>query len=184
MISFKKESVMDFKRFLVLSLVTAGLSSSTVFASGCSFMGGLPPSTGSGFIRKETLEYHKIAVLPFKGDTKGEAADTFTQVFHEKFQTITLVERKQVLEMFEERTLYTDQLSEATRREIGKVFGVQAVIVGNVYYPSILRWLLQVQIIDVETGDVQGRSMVEIEYAGAEGVKDACRIAVQNLKPR
>lgn len=175
---------MGFKRFLVLSLATAGLFCSSIFDTGCSFIGGLPPSSGSGFLREEVLGYQEIAVLPFKGDTKGEAADTFAQVFHEKFQTITLVGRKQVLEMFEEQTLYADQLSEATRREIGNVFGVQAVIVGNVYYPSILRWLLQVQIIDVGTGDVLGRSMVEIDYAGAEGVKNACRIAVQNLKPR
>jgi len=174
---------MGFERFLVLSLITAGLFCSSVFDTGCSFTGGLPPSSGSGFIREETLEYQKIAVLPFKGDTKGEASDTFAQVFHKKFQTMTLVERKQVLGMFQEQSLYADQLNEVTRREIGKVFGVQAVIVGNVYYPSILRWLLQVQIIDVETGEVLGRSMVEVDYAGAEAVKDACRIAVQNLTP-
>ncbi|MGO8990964.1 MAG: CsgG/HfaB family protein [bacterium] len=133
---------MDFERFLVFSFVTLGLFGSSIFATGCSFTGGVPPSSGSGFIRKETLEYQKIAILPFKGDTKGEAADTFAQFFHKKFQSITLVERKQVLEMFEEQSLYADQLSEATRREIGKVFGVKAVVVGNVYYPSILRWLL------------------------------------------
>ena len=175
---------MRLERFLVLSLTTAGLFCSSTFDTGCSFTGGLPPSSGSGFIRKETLEYQKIAVLPFKGDTKGEAADTFAQFFQRRFQTITLVERKQVLGMFQEQSLYADQLTETTRREIGKVFGVKAVIVGNVYYPSILRWLLQVQIIAVETGEVLGRSMVEVDYAGAEAVKDACRIAVQNLVPR
>jgi len=175
---------MDFKRFLFFGLVTLGLFCSSILATGCSFIGGVPPSSGSGFVRKELLEYKKIAVLPFKDDTKGEASDTFAQVFHEKFQTIALVERKQVMGSFEEQSLYADQPSEAARREIGKVFGVQAVIVGNVYYPSILRWLLQVQIIDVETGEVMGRSMVEINYAGAEGVKKACRIAVQNLTPR
>lgn len=174
---------MDFGRFLVFSLVALGLFCFSIFATGCSFTGGLPPSSGSGFLRNELLEYKKIAVLPFKGDTKGEASDTFAQVFHKKFQTMTLVERKQVLGIFEEQSLYADQLGEATR-EIGKAFGVQAVVVGNVYYPSILRWLLQVQIIDVETGEVLGRSMVEVDYAGAEAVKEACRIAVQNLAPR
>ena len=175
---------MGFERFLVLGFTMVGLLSSSIFATGCSFPAVVPPSSGSGFLRKEVLGYQKIAVLPFKGDTKGKGSDTFAKVFHEKFQTIVLVERRQVLEMFEERSLYTDQLSEATRREISKVFGVKAVIVGNVYYPSVLRWLLQVQIIDVETGEVLGRSMVEIDYAGGEAVKDACRIAVQNLTPR
>jgi len=173
---------MGFERFLVFSLIIGGLFFSSIFSAGCS--GVVPPSSGSGFIRKEMLEYQKIAILPFKGDTKGEAADIFAQAFREKFHAITLVERKQVSGMFREQSLYADELSEATRREIGRVFGVQAVIAGNVYYPSILRWLLQVQIIDVETGEVLGRSMVEIDYAGAEAVKDACRIAVQNLTPR
>jgi TolB-like protein len=172
---------MDLRRLLVVSLVTLGLFYSSIFATGCSFTGGVPQWSGNGFIRKELLEYKKIAVLPFKGDTKGEASDTFAQVFHEEFQRIALVERKQLLGIFEEQDLYADQLSEVTRREIGEVFGAQAVIMGNVYYPSILRWLLQVQIIDVETGEVMGRSMVEINYMGAEAVKEACRIAVQNL---
>jgi hypothetical protein len=92
-----------------------------------------------------------------------------------------LTERKQLLGIFEEQDLYPGQLNEATRRKIGEVLGVQALIIGNVYYPSILRWLLQVQIIDVETGEVLGRSLVEINYMGAEGVKEACKIAVQNL---
>jgi len=94
---------------------------------------------------------------------------------------MALLKRKQLLGFFEEQGLYPDQLSEATRRKFGQVFYVQAIIIGNVYYPSILRWLLQVQIIDVETGEVMGRSMVEIDFMGAEGVKEACRIAVQNL---
>jgi hypothetical protein len=44
-----------------------------------------------------------------------------------------------------------------------------------------LRWLLQVQVIDVETGEVMGRSLVEIDYIGAERVKEACKIVVRNL---
>lgn len=173
---------MGFKRILSLSLVTLGLSYFSIFATGCSFTGGVPQWSGNGFIRKELLEYKAIAVLPFKGDAKGEASDTFAQAFHEKFEPITLVGRKQVSEFFKEKDLYPDQLSQVTRREISEAFGVQALIIGNVYYPSILRWLLQVEIIDVETGEVMGRSMVEIDYMGAEGVKEGCRIAVQNLR--
>ncbi len=173
---------MDFRRVLSFSLVTLGLLYSSIFATGCSFTGGVPQWSGNGFIRKELLEYKAIAVLPFKGDAKGEASDTFAQSFHEKFEPIALVGRKQVSEFFKEKDLYPDQLSGVIRREIGEVFGVQALILGNVYYPSLVRWLLQVEIIDVETGEVMGRSMVEVNYIGAEGVKEACRIAVQNLR--
>jgi hypothetical protein len=162
-------------------LVFFGLFCSSIIATGCSFTSGVPQWSGSGFIREEFLDYKKFALLPFKGDTEGEASDVFAQSFHKKFQQIALTERKQLLGIFEEQDLYPGQLNEATRRKIGEVLGVQALIIGNVYYPSILRWLLQVQIIDVETGEVLGRSLVEINYMGAEGVKEACKIAVQNL---
>jgi hypothetical protein len=95
-----------------------------------------------------------------------------------------LVRREQVLKAFQDQDLYSDRIDEATRRKIGQLFGVQAVILGDVYYPSILRWLLQIQVIDIETGQVMGRSFVEINYVGAEGVKEACKIAVKNLALR
>jgi TolB-like protein len=155
-----------------------------IFTTGCSSTGWVPQWSGNGFIKKEFLDYKKVAVLPFKGDTKGEASDNFAQSFHERFHQITLVDRKQLLGIFQEQDLYSDRLNEATERKIGEDFGVQALIKGDVYYPSILRWLLQVQIIDVETGEVMGRSMVEIDFMGAEGVRQACRIAVQNLTVR
>jgi len=147
--------------------------------AGCS-----PPSTGSGFIRKELLEYKKAAVLPFKGDAKGEASDTFAKDFHEKFPQIELVRREQVWTALQPKDLYSDRIDEAARRRIGQALGVQALIAGNVYYPSVLRWLLQIQVIDVETGEIMGRSLVEIDYAGAEGLKYGCKIAARNLAPR
>jgi hypothetical protein len=61
---------------------------------------------------------------------------------------------------------------------------VQALVVGNVYYPSIVRWLLQVQIVDAETNEVLGRSLAEIDFMGAEGKKEGCKIAVQYLAPK
>jgi hypothetical protein len=172
----------EYKEPTVLSPRFSCVVFSSITIAGCFFTGGVPQWSGNGFIRKELLEYKAIAVLPFKGDAKREASDTFAQTFHEKFEPIALVGRKQVSEFFKEKDLYPDQLSEVTRREISEVFGVQALIIGNVYYPSILRWLLQVEIIDVETGEVTGRSMVEIDYMGAEEVKERCRIAVQNLR--
>ena len=149
--------------------------------TGCSSTGWVPQWSGSGFIKKEFLDYKKVAALPFKGDTKGEVSDTFARSFHERFQQITLVDRKQLLGIFQEQDLYSDRLNKATERKIAEDFDVQALIAGDVYYPSILRWLLQVQIIDIETGEVMGRSLVEIDFMGGEGVNQACRIAVQNL---
>jgi TolB-like protein len=158
-----------------------GLFCISIIAIGCSSTVRVPQWSGSGFIREEFLDYKKVAVLPFKGDTRGEASNAFAESLHEKFPKVALFEQKQLLGIFEEQDLYPGKLNESTRRGIGKVLGVQALVMGDVYYPSILRWLLQVQIVDVETGEVMGRSLVEINYMGAEGVKEACKIAVQNL---
>jgi hypothetical protein len=150
---------------------------------GCSSNGWVAQRSGSGFIRKEFFDYRRAAVLPFEGDTKGEVSNVFARTFHEKFTQIELVGQGQLLKDFREQDLYSNQLNEAVRRKIGEVFGVQAIVAGNVYYPSILRWLLQIQIIDVETGEVMGRSLVEINFVGAEKAEEACRIAVQYLTP-
>jgi len=172
---------MSIKSLWFFRLFFLGLLCSSIPLAGCSFGGGVPQWSGSGFIRRELLEYQKVAVLPFQGDTKGEASDAFAATFHEKFPQIELVRRERVLEVFQEQELYSDRIDEATRRKIGQVFGVQAFIVGNVYYPSLLRWLLQIQVTDVERGEVTGRSFVEVNYVGAEGVEEACKIAVKNL---
>jgi hypothetical protein len=168
-------------RLWLFRIASAGWFCFLIITTGCSSTSWVPQWSGSGFIRKEFSDYKKVAVLPFKGDKEGEASDTFAESFHEKFPQIAVVGRKQILRNFGDQDLYPDQLNEATRKEIGEVLDVQALIMGNVYYPSILRWLLQVQIIDVETGEVMGRSLVEIDFMGAEGVKEACKIAVQHL---
>jgi TolB-like protein len=175
---------MGMKKLSLFHIIFVGLFWISIIATGCSSTGWVPQWSGSGFIKKEFLDYKKVAVLPFKGDTKGEASDTFAQSFHERFKQIALVDRKQLLGVFQEQDLYSDRLNEATERKIGEDFGVQAIIAGDVYYPSILRWLLQVQIIDTETGEVMGRSLVEINYMGAEGMEEGCKIAVRNLTPK
>ena len=173
---------MSIKSLRFRRLCPVGLLYLSMTIAGCS--GGAPQWSGSGFIRKDLLAYKGVAVLPFQDDAKGEASDTFAEDFHEKFPQIALVGRGEVLSAFQEQDVSSGLIDEATRRKIGRALGVQALIVGNVYYPSIVRWLLQIQVIDVETGEIMGRSVVEINYVGAEGVKDACRIAVKNLAQR
>jgi hypothetical protein len=167
----------------VFSFVFFGLFCLSIISTGCSSNGWVPQWSGSGFIRKEFLDYRRAAVLPFEGDAKGEVSNVFARAFQERFTKIELVGRGQLLKDFREQDLNSNQLNQAVRRKIGEVFGVQAIVAGSVYYPSILRWLLQIQIIDVETGEVIGRSLVEINFAGAERVEEACKIAVQYLTP-
>jgi len=163
------------------------LLGSLPLASGCSSGDsvvqavGVPQWTGSGFLREEFLRYKRVAILPFEGDPEGQTSDTFLQKFHTRFPEMILVRQSRVLERFQERDLYYGRLDKVTRSEIRKVFNVQAVVMGSVSYPSILRWLLQVVIVDTETDTVLGRSYVEINFLGAEGMPKGCELAVQSL---
>lgn len=171
------------KRNLIYLSYYLALLVAFISVSGCTSMQevGVPQWIGSGFLRKEFPEYKGVAVLPFENDSTGEVSDTFARSFHEKFPQMAIVGRKQVLERFQEPSLYYGRLDKETRTEIGRVFHVQAVIMGNVIYPSVVRWLLQVILVDTETDTVLGRSYVEINFFGAEGMKQGCDLAVQQL---
>ena len=155
--------------FLLMTIVT-----------GCS---GVPQWSGSGFVRKEFLEDKSIAILPFEGDDSGEVSRAFALSFHEKFPQISIVDQGRVLEVFQDQPLDLDQLDEESRLRIGNTLGVQALIAGKIYYPSITRWLLQITILDIETGKMMGRSLVEINFMGALGKEEAARFAVDKLTP-
>ncbi len=150
-------------------------------ATGCSMNRGVPQWSGSGFVRKEFLEYRSVAILPFEGDDSGEVSDAFALSFHERFPEILMTDRKRVSGVLRGKDPGSEPLSEEARLRIGKLLGVQALITGNVYYPSISRWLLQIVILDTETGEVMGRSLVEINFMGALGKKEGARFAVEKL---
>jgi hypothetical protein len=152
-----------------------------ILLTDCSFKQGVPQWSGSGFVRKEFLEYESVAILPFEGDDSGEVSSAFALSFHKKFPQILIVDREQVLEAFQDQALNPDQLDEESRLRIGNTLGVQALIAGKIYYPSITRWLLQITILDIETGTMMGRSLVEINFMGAMGKKEAARFAVDKL---
>jgi len=160
---------------------------SNLFAFGCSLdktLVQIAPKTESGFAKKEIVDVRRVAILPFEGDSKGEAADAFALSLREKFPQLEVVERKEVQHLFKAQDFSPGWPDETTRMKIGKTFDVQAVVSGSVYYPSILRWLLQVKIIDVETGSWVGQSSVEIGFSGALGLKEGCKLAVESLKMR
>ena len=80
-----------------------------------------------------------------------------------------------------EEKINVDQLDDATRLKIGRRVGAQALITGSIYSPSISSWYLQVKIIDTETGEIIGRSMVEIGSLFPTDIDKATRLAVDRL---
>jgi NifB/MoaA-like Fe-S oxidoreductase len=137
--------------------------------------------TGSGFLRKEFLEYENVAILPFEGDDTGEVSKAFARNFHKRFPQISILGGRKFLDDPTEEKFNLYQLDDATRLKIGKRVGAQALITGSIYSPSIVSWFLQVKIMDVETGRIMGRSTVEIHSLSATDIEQAARLAVEKL---
>jgi hypothetical protein len=142
---------------------------------------GCAQSGGSGFLRREFLNYENVAVLPFEGDETGEVAKAFARNFHKRFPQISILGGRQFLDNPQEEKFNLNQLDNATRLKIGRRVGAQALITGTVYSPGLLSWYLQVKIIDTETGRVLGRSTVEIDSLFATDIENAARSAVEKL---
>jgi hypothetical protein len=164
-----------------ISLSIVLLLLSTALVESCQFKQGVPQWSGSGFLRKEFLEYRGVTIFPFEGDDSGEVTDAFVQSFRERFPQISIIGPQRVLEVLRSEGLNPERLDESTRAKISSKLGAQALITGNVYYPSIVRWLLQVVIFDTETGSIMGRSLVEINFMGAMGIKEGARFSVEKL---
>jgi len=62
--------------FLILCLIVSLMS--------CSHQ------SGSGFLRKEFLEYENVAILPFEGDDTGELSKAFARNFQKRFPEILI----------------------------------------------------------------------------------------------
>ena len=141
-------------------------------------------TTGSGFLRKEFLEYDNVAILPFEGDDTGELSRAFARSFQKRFPQVSILGGRKFLDdpRTEKGNLY--QMDDATRLKIGRRVGAQALITGAAYSPGLSSWFLQVKILDVETGRMMGRSTVEISSLSAADVEEAARLAVEKLSLR
>jgi hypothetical protein len=138
-------------------------------------------ATGSGFLRKEFLEYENVAILPFEGDDTGELSKAFARNFQKRFPEISILGGRKFLDDPIEEKINLYQMDDATRLRIGRRVGTQALITGAIYSPSLLSWFLQVKITDVETGRMMGRSTVEIDSLSATNIEEAARLAVEKL---
>jgi hypothetical protein len=142
---------------------------------------GCAQQSGSGFLRKEFLDYQNVAILPFEGDGTGEVAKAFGRNFHKRFPQISILGGRKFLDNPKEEKINLNQLDDETRLKIGRRVGAQALITGSIYSPSISSWFLQVKIIDTETGEIMGRSMVEIGSVFPTDIEKATRLAVERL---
>jgi hypothetical protein len=141
-------------------------------------------SGGSGFLRREFLEYENIAILPFEGDDTGELSKAFARDFQKRFPQISILGGRKFLDDPREEKFNLYQMDDATRLKIGRRVGAQALITGAIYSPGALSWFLQVKIMDVETGRMMGRSTVEINSLSGTDIEEAARLAVEKLSPR
>jgi hypothetical protein len=140
--------------------------------------------SGSGFLRKEFLEYREVAILPFEGDDTGEVSKAFARNFQKRFPEISILGGRKFLDDPREEKVNLYQMDDATRLKIGRRVGAQSLITGAIYSPGLLNWFLQIKILDVETGRMMGRSTVEIYSLTATDIEEAARLAVEKLTLR
>jgi len=138
-------------------------------------------SSGSGFLRREFLEYENVAVLPFEGDDSGELSRAFARNFQKRFPEISILGGRKFLDDPNLEKVNLFQMDDAARLKIGRRVGAQALITGAIHSAGLLSWFLQVKILDVETGRMMGRSTVEIHSLGATDIEEAARLAVEKL---
>jgi hypothetical protein len=138
-------------------------------------------SSGSGFLRKEFLDYENVAILPFEGDDTGELSKAFARNFQKRFPQISILGGRKFLDDPSTEKVNLFQMDDATRLRVGKRVGAQALITGAIHSSSVLSWFLQVKIMDVETGRMMGRSTVEINSLSATDIEEAARLAVEKL---
>lgn len=142
---------------------------------------GCVQQAGSGFLRREFLEYKSVAILRFERDDSGQVSQAFASNFHKRFPQISVLAGRVFLDNFREEEFNPNQLDDETRLKIGRKIGAQALITGSVYSPNISSWFLQMKIIDTETGKMMGRSTVEINSLMATDINEATRLAVEKL---
>jgi hypothetical protein len=140
--------------------------------------------SGSGFLRKEFLEYKSVAILRFERDDSGEVSEAFANNFRERFPQISILSGKVFLDNFRKETFNPNQLDDVTRLKIGRTIGAQALITGSIHSPSISSWFLQVKIIDAKTGRMMGRSTVTFYSLMPTDIREATRLAVEKLSMR
>lgn len=152
-----------------------------VFNSSCAVIWPRGPSA-SGFLRRDFMEYARVAILPFEGPEGSEVSDVFIGSFYRKFPEREVVERGKLSQVFREQDLYPSRLDPNTRARIGKVFGVQALVLGYIRtWPDGVIKRLQVKIVDTETGVVLGQSLVTNDSILTDW-REACDMAVSALR--
>jgi hypothetical protein len=168
-----------------LSTILHLLATSVVvfLLAGCSNVTVEVPRSGSGFLKREFLDYRSVAVLPFEGDHSGEVAEEFAVHLRERFPSVSVVDMLRVRDALGP-AMVPVPLDQKTRYVIRDRLGVNAVVAGAIHFPSIVKWLLQIEILDIASGEIVGRSLVEEQYSGALKKKAAARLAVENLQLR
>jgi hypothetical protein len=116
------------------------------------------PSPGvRGYVKPELAGIERIAILPFKGDVDNLFSDEFSISLgtHTDFK---IVERREVEELFAEQDFYPERIDARTAARIGRMLGVQALVLGDVLgVEEILgnyQGTLKLRIVHVETGAV------------------------------
>ena len=130
-----------------------------LFTISCSF-GGLQPESETstkGFVKPELVNIERIAILPFPGDSNNLFGDNFS-IYLGKYTSFNIVERRKVQSLFSEQDFYPNRIERSTAARIGRMLGVQALVLGEVLDGEEIlgnyQGTLKLRIVNVETGSI------------------------------
>ena len=131
------------------------------------------------------INCQKTAILPFEGDL-GESGSEYARLYLGMYTNLNIIERQDLLEIFNEQDLYPDRISNATRAKIRELYGADLLVLGKVWskkHVSLINlilpwkwldvcnedWYILVRMVDAETGQIyseyylrDGHSWIEI----------------------
>lgn len=113
-----------------------------------------PYRVGGYFVSPQLANYDQktVAVLPFKGN----ASDVVTDLANLELGRAgrwKLIERIRVQELYDEQDFDPERIDDEAAVKIGKMLGVQAVILGQVYEYTRPRCSVSMRLVATETGE-------------------------------
>ena len=115
-----------------------------------------------------SINCQKTAILPFEGDF-GNMGSEFSRLYLGMYTDLNIIERNDLLELFNEQDLYPDRVSSETRTKIQELFGADLLVLGSVWHKKHFsfihtllpwkwddiiskHWYVLIRIVDAETG--------------------------------
>ena len=155
-------------RFILLSLIFSILIAKPLLP--INYLEGFTDYNFNTECSNNEIKCQKTAILPFEGNL-GESGSEYTRLYLGIHTNLNIIERDDLLELFNEQDLYPGRVSPETRAKIRELYGADLLVLGKVWskkHISLINifipwrwkelinedWYLLVRMVDAETGQI------------------------------